>query len=281
MSDDSLLSIKRRRLNVLQLQAARYGIDTPPHVTIEIEDLTREIAALEHGKATVSGSGNQTTIGGGVTGTVMSGTFSGPVTVNSGSNPATPTTAMAAGSAQAETILAIFAEPRGMTATEWERETRELRTLLTPFSQRYRFQPVSHCTVEELYTSLNNFNPTMFHFQGHGTPDGIVLEDRLGDSEPVTWKALMSTLESCDTLTCVVLNACDSRVHAQVGPQRFHLITTPGIVTTEATRIFTQGFYGALLAGQSVPKAFRGGRNLLALKRIAENEWPILTEART
>jgi hypothetical protein len=42
-----LLTAKRRRLNVLELQAAKYGIAAPPHVTIEIEDLRREIAELE------------------------------------------------------------------------------------------------------------------------------------------------------------------------------------------------------------------------------------------
>lgn len=38
---------KRRRLAQRRLQAARYGISTPPEVAIEIEDLEREIAALQ------------------------------------------------------------------------------------------------------------------------------------------------------------------------------------------------------------------------------------------
>jgi hypothetical protein len=42
-----LLSTKRRRLQVLELQEAKYGIAAPPHITLEIEDLRREIADLE------------------------------------------------------------------------------------------------------------------------------------------------------------------------------------------------------------------------------------------
>jgi hypothetical protein len=42
-----LLSTKRRRLQVLEIQEARYGIAAPPHITLEIEDLRREIADLE------------------------------------------------------------------------------------------------------------------------------------------------------------------------------------------------------------------------------------------
>jgi hypothetical protein len=38
---------KKRRLGKLELTAARYGINTPPEVTIEIEDLENEIAELE------------------------------------------------------------------------------------------------------------------------------------------------------------------------------------------------------------------------------------------
>lgn len=42
-----LIRTTRRRLNQRQLQAAKYGIGADPSITIEIEDLTREIAKLE------------------------------------------------------------------------------------------------------------------------------------------------------------------------------------------------------------------------------------------
>ncbi len=45
-SNHPLLDAKRRRLRELQVQQARYGIDAPAHITIEIEDLQREIAKL-------------------------------------------------------------------------------------------------------------------------------------------------------------------------------------------------------------------------------------------
>jgi hypothetical protein len=42
-----LLSTKRRRLQVLEVQEAKYGIAAPAHIVLEIEDLRREIADLE------------------------------------------------------------------------------------------------------------------------------------------------------------------------------------------------------------------------------------------
>jgi hypothetical protein len=44
LSADSI-DIKRRRLEQLQRQAAAFGLDCPPHITMEIRDLQREIAA--------------------------------------------------------------------------------------------------------------------------------------------------------------------------------------------------------------------------------------------
>jgi hypothetical protein len=239
----TLIQEKERRLGKLQVTAARYGFSTPPEVVVEIEHLKREIAALERGKAP-SAQPTQTPIA--------------PATLP---------------------VLAIFAEPAGLTATAWEAEARELRRLLLPFETQFSLREMANITPEDLYQALLTVRPGMLHFQGHGTTNGLVFEDSTGDRYNVSWQALMATLASCESLNCVVLNACDSYVHSQVGAQRFHLITTPGKVSTEATRAFTQGFYAALRAGRSVPVAYRDGCNLLGLKGIAKNEWPALTEA--
>jgi hypothetical protein len=42
-----LIRANRRRLNQRQLQAAKYGIGVDPSISIEIEDLTKEIAKQE------------------------------------------------------------------------------------------------------------------------------------------------------------------------------------------------------------------------------------------
>src|SRR4051794_36167709 len=47
MSDDAILREKQRRLRELQKQQSRYGIDTSPQITTEIEDLEAVIARLD------------------------------------------------------------------------------------------------------------------------------------------------------------------------------------------------------------------------------------------
>ena len=41
-----MFDVRRKRLNALQLQAARYGIDAPVHITLEIEQLEGEVERL-------------------------------------------------------------------------------------------------------------------------------------------------------------------------------------------------------------------------------------------
>ncbi|MEI6775585.1 MAG: hypothetical protein WCK70_01660 [Chloroflexales bacterium] len=44
----TLITQHQKRLNALELQAAKFGIYAPPHVSIEIEDTRRKIAELRH-----------------------------------------------------------------------------------------------------------------------------------------------------------------------------------------------------------------------------------------
>ena len=50
-----LIRANRRRLNQRQLQAAKYGIGADPSISIEIEDLTKEIAKLERERKALGG----------------------------------------------------------------------------------------------------------------------------------------------------------------------------------------------------------------------------------
>ena len=45
--NQKLIATKQRRLQKLQEQEAMMGINTPPHISIEIEDIEEEIAQLQ------------------------------------------------------------------------------------------------------------------------------------------------------------------------------------------------------------------------------------------
>lgn len=49
---DDLIQAHTERLRVLAVQAARYGNDTPPHITVEIERIEGELVQLRQAAAT-------------------------------------------------------------------------------------------------------------------------------------------------------------------------------------------------------------------------------------
>lgn len=54
---DELIAAHSDRLRQLQLQAARQGSETPPHVVVEVERIERELAQLRQAAATVISEG--------------------------------------------------------------------------------------------------------------------------------------------------------------------------------------------------------------------------------
>jgi hypothetical protein len=176
-------------------------------------------------------------------------------------------------------ILAVFAEPHQTTPTAWEQEAEVLRAALSPYPYQYRLEIVHRCTPEELHRSLLRLRPRILHVQGHGTREGLLFVDRLGDQHVVSWPALVQTLADAPWLQSVVLNACDSYVHTQIGPQHFDLITTDGALSTEVSQAFTAGFYEALTARIGIAGSYSAGCNRVRLSGMAAVAMPTLTPA--
>ena len=57
---NKLLTIKQRRLQKLNEQAAVYSINTPPHISIEIEDIEAEIEQIQTDLAALDAGGPST-----------------------------------------------------------------------------------------------------------------------------------------------------------------------------------------------------------------------------
>jgi hypothetical protein len=252
MSDESLLEAKRRRLAELRKRAALTGADTQPHITLEIEDIQREIASLIQEKSALQA----------------------PIREERNKRPTSKLNRSAP-------VLAIFPEPISQQRTEWLRETRELRNIFWSASnQRYRLNEITHCTPTELNRALIYLKPTILHLHGHGhTTQGILMESLDGDTDFVTWEALNTTLSVSDSLECVVLNVGSAFVLSQYGSQHYHMITARENISTDATREFSRGFYTSLVSGRDFKRAYQDGISQLALTSISRSEWPIFTEA--
>jgi hypothetical protein len=168
----------------------------------------------------------------------------------------------------------------------------------------------------DLLRKLNENRPQVVHFSSHGSPDELLLEsgdddigaigpstpplrsvddrdmkrvrpedpaEAVGASQsnphPVKKSALVSVPRACGggNLRLVVLNACDTRAHAEALTEIVDCVVSMNRVISDHDAIkFAASFYGALAFGRSVQSAFDQGVARLVAEGIAEADAPEL-----
>jgi hypothetical protein len=163
-----------------------------------------------------------------------------------------------------ETILFLAANPTDTTALRLAKEAREIREELERSRQRDSFHLEERGAVRpvDMGRSLIDLSPRYLHFSGHGGPTGaIYFEAENGTSVPVPPDALRALFKaSCDSIHCVILNACYSadQAHVILSSVPF-VIAMQDAIGDETAIAFARGFYRALGAGKSVQNAFDTG----------------------
>ena len=84
----------------------------------------------------------------------------------------------------------------------------------------------------------------IIHFCGHGTEQGLVLEDDTGTAKVVPNEVLVGLLQTfADRIECVLLNACDSENLADSLVQHLnYVIGMSQEVRDDAAIAFAEGF---------------------------------------
>jgi hypothetical protein len=154
------------------------------------------------------------------------------------------------------TILFLAANPLGTDRLALDEECaaieRELR--MTSGRDDFDFRSKWAVSLDELMRHLNELQPTIVHFSGHGgrgeLPLGSGLEETFG-------AALART-------KLVILNACYNHAAAEeLLPHVACVLGTSHSIRRDAARSFAAGFYRALAENESVAVACqRGGRVL-------------------
>jgi CHAT domain len=136
-------------------------------------------------------------------------------------------------------------------------------------------------TLKSLLNGLNDLNPHIIHFSGHGNKSGIAMDNASvikPSVEMVSFKLLADALSATDSKPrVVVLNACDSAA----ARKRFLklgliVISMKRSISDAAAAAFAVQFYGALASGQSVKSAFEQGRVAVQATSISEADTPQL-----
>ncbi len=165
--------------------------------------------------------------------------------------------------------LGLDEEIRAITEKIRASEHRDLLHLVSSWSVR----------ADDLLQSLNEHDPTIVHFSGHGSTEGeIILVDNSGAAKPVSKVALKSLFKTLrKSVRVVVLNACYSRSQAEAIAETIDcVIGMNAAIGDQAAIVFAASFYRALGFGVSVKEAFEQGKVALQLEGIPEETTPEL-----
>jgi hypothetical protein len=178
-------------------------------------------------------------------------------------------------------VLFLAANPVGTSQLGLDEEIRAITQKIRASEYRDCLDLVSVWAVrpDDLLQSLNEHQPQIVHFSGHGSPAGeIVLTDDQGRPKPVSaraFEALFTTLR--DNVRVVLLNACFSQRQAQAIVQVIDCaIGMDTAIGDRAAITFAASFYRALGFGRSVVEAFEQGKVALLLEGIPEETTPRL-----
>jgi hypothetical protein len=179
------------------------------------------------------------------------------------------------------TILFLAANPASTTKLRLDEEYRAIDERIYRAEFRDTFEIKQHWAtrVTDLQECLLRHKPHIVHFSGHGTQSSeIVLQDNLGNSQPVpteTLRSLFFTLK--DNIRCVVLNACYSEKQALAIAEHIECVIGMSRAVSDSAAIsFAFSFYQALGYGRSVRAAFDLGCIQIGMEGLREQETPKL-----
>ena len=168
-------------------------------------------------------------------------------------------------------ILILASNPEGTTSLKLDREIRDLTEAIKRSPDRDCFIIETRLAVrpQDLQAALLEVKPRIVHFCGHGEGErGLVLENDAGQLHLVSTAALADLFRHfSQQIECVLLNACYTQVQAEEIIRQINFVVGMRQPILDRSAIaFSQGFYGALGAGESIAKAYDFGCNRIHLE---------------
>jgi hypothetical protein len=176
-------------------------------------------------------------------------------------------------------ILFLAANPRDTNQLRLGEECAEIhRELqLAPYRDDFSFESRWAVSVDDLMRHLQELDPTVIHFSGHGGGSaGLCLQEAGGRRQLVSPGALaMMVRVAALRARIVVLNACYTTVQADALRTTVDcIIGMDGAIGDDAARAFAVRFYGALGNRRSARNAVDSGIAALAGKELSDEQLP-------
>ncbi len=158
--------------------------------------------------------------------------------------------------------LIIFANPEDTLPLNLSRE-RDIISEITKLPENkvaIDVTLVEAATVHDLHRKLLAEEFQIVHISSHGTSSGLLFEDDKRESHRVPQRPLSKLLSSCESLECVILNACHSINQGELVSLGIpYAVAMKSKLHDESAVEFSRGFYEAVAAGKSYERAYEHG----------------------
>jgi hypothetical protein len=164
-------------------------------------------------------------------------------------------------------ILFLASNPLTTSRLDLEEELRAIENELRAikFRDEVKLEAGHAVRPDDLVRLLREKKPTVVHFSGHGSHEGIYLRTDDGKHAPVSAEALQRLFRERG-VELVVLNACFSQEQAKAISKVVPVVVgTKAAVGDEAARRFSVAFYRTLGNGYPIKEAFRDGGDAVAV----------------
>lgn len=180
-------------------------------------------------------------------------------------------------------VLFLAASPEDQEPLRIDHEVREIQEKIRASEHRdsleLHWRPATR--TSDLLQALNEVQPHIVHFSGHGSQDFLVFEDQEGNSKPLTNDVLASLLHATsDNIRLVIFNSCSSANQAELATEYVELAIGMDLpILDEAAKVFAAQFYSAIGFGLSVATAFDQAKVALELTDASQVATPALHAA--
>jgi len=176
-------------------------------------------------------------------------------------------------------VLFFASNPDGVKQLSIDNEARMIEEAIRKSKHRDKvfFKSQWATQATDILQGINEMNPDIIHFSGHGTEENeLVLQNSDGSPMRISKEAIAQVISTVsDKVKLVFFNSCFSQGQAEEIIK--HIDSAIGMtssITDEAACKFAAQFYSSLGFGCSLDKAFIQAKASLMLENIPEDNTP-------
>lgn len=179
------------------------------------------------------------------------------------------------------TVLFLASNPINTESLRLDKEARAIQEMIrkSEYRDTIKFETRWAVRTSDLLQAINEINPDIIHFSGHGANNGdLVFENANGESKLVTKETMTQTIMSLsDKVRLIFFNACFSAIQAKnIVEYVDAAIGMNASIGDDAALVFAAQFYSAIGFGKNLKIAFEQAKAALLLEGIKEETIPEL-----